>query len=128
MIRSVFDTHLFHLIKTSEFTLTFFQIDSNADVDITFEEVDDKCSDIGCIEKEGVDFHIESRETIDLSDKVNKIFNFFLPIITANHKKLSFSSETVLMKLFNCEYEQIGSLLFSSPFSTNIIFSSPSLT
>ena len=47
-----------------------FQLDNADDVEITFEEVDDQCSDIGCIEKEGVDFHIESRETIDLSDKV----------------------------------------------------------
>ena len=47
------------------------QLDSNAEVDIQFEEVDDQCSDIGCIEKEGVDFHIESRETIDLGHSVS---------------------------------------------------------
>ncbi|KAL5252800.1 hypothetical protein ACHWQZ_G015538 [Mnemiopsis leidyi] len=55
--------------KGDVITVEVEEIDSNADVDITFEEVDDKCSDIGCIEREGVDFLIESRETIDLSDR-----------------------------------------------------------
>jgi len=58
--------------KGDVITVEVEEIESNADVDITFEEVDDKCSDIGCIEKEGVDFHIESRESIDLSDKADK--------------------------------------------------------
>ena len=52
------------------FPFSVIQLDNADDVEITFEEVDDQCSDIGCIEKEGVDFHIESRETIDLSDQV----------------------------------------------------------
>ncbi|XP_063678144.1 muscle M-line assembly protein unc-89-like [Bolinopsis microptera] len=60
--------------KGDVITVEVEEINSNADVDITFEEVDDKCSDIGCIEREGVDFHIESRETIDLSDKPDEEF------------------------------------------------------
>merc|ERR1712007_120920 len=44
-------------------TVEVEELDENADVDIQFEEVDDNCSDIGCIENEGVDFQIESRET-----------------------------------------------------------------
>jgi len=60
--------------KGDVITVEVEEIDSHADVDITFEEVDDKCSDIGCIEKEGVDFHIESRETIDFSDKPDEEF------------------------------------------------------
>ena len=40
---------------------------------MTFEEIDDHCSDIGCMEKEGVDFHIESVEVIDTRDIGSKV-------------------------------------------------------